>query len=60
VLEYVRELALHPLELVAGQLKPGEPRNVQNLFAIYRHERERLQPTWAIVDGSGTSIRDRF
>ena len=28
------KLTLHPLDLVAGQLEPGEPRNVQNLFAI--------------------------
>jgi hypothetical protein len=34
VVKHVRELAPHPLELIVGQLEPGEPGDVQNLFAI--------------------------
>ena len=61
VVEYVGELTLHPLDLVTGQLEPGEPRDVQNLFAIQCHDRRRLRPpNRARVGGSGTSIRGRF
>jgi hypothetical protein len=34
VVKHVGELAPHALELVAGQLEPGEPRDMQNLLAI--------------------------